>query len=459
MSFLISLIKFKLRSKDMKNNAFSKFNLKNTLMVFSSYALKDEDLNNQNALSWYTKELLSVFPQKQKIVVLSERESPESHDIAQKNNILVIPSWQKRDFFSLFRLISYFFQFNKAERVLFEFEFNIFGNLFGPLITLILMFILKITGKKTYFHLHQVVTSLKSLKNQVNIKESGIISLFNIGLGIFYRLIGLFSEKVIVTERSLAKKLGKYVNEEKITILPILVDKKNIYKKNDVYTNKYKKLKGKKIILFFGYLSWYKGIDWLVDVFSKITKKLPDHILVVAGGKSPTLAGKTHYENYYQRLKNAMNKNKNIVHTGFIDEQEIGYLMESSSALILPYRGFMSSSGPLSWAMTYKKPVIFSKYLKEYKISNDFKLAMKKNKIKDSELFFDLETSSLLRTLTSIPLKKLADFSNSLSHSRSKSAVARKLQDILKDKSKKSFIFRMKTSFRFPNLVRFLYAK
>ena len=195
----------------MKNNKFSKFNSKNTLMVFSSYALKDEDLNNQNALSWYTKELLSVFPQNQKMVVLSERESAESHDIVQKNNILVIPSWQKRDFFSLFRLISYFFQFNRAKRVLFEFEFNIFGNLFGPLITLILLLYLKITGKKIFFHLHQVVTSLKSLKNQVNIKEDGIIDLFNIGLGIFYMLIGLFSEKVLVAEKALAKKLGKYV--------------------------------------------------------------------------------------------------------------------------------------------------------------------------------------------------------------------------------------------------------
>ena len=443
----------------MKNNKFSKFNSKNTLMVFSSYALKDEDLNNQNALSWYTKELLSVFPQNQKMVVLSERESAESHDIVQKNNILVIPSWQKRDFFSLFRLISYFFQFNRAKRVLFEFEFNIFGNLFGPLITLILLLYLKITGKKIFFHLHQVVTSLKSLKNQVNIKEDGIIDLFNIGLGIFYMLIGLFSEKVIVTEKALAKKLGKYVNEEKIAILPILVDKKNISKKNNIYTNKYKGLKGKKILLFFGYLSWYKGIDWLVDVFSKISKKLPNYVLVVAGGKSPTLAGKIHYENYYQRLKNAMNKNKNIIHSGFIDEQEIGYLMESSSTLILPYRGFISSSGPLSWAMTYKKPVIFSKFLKEYKNSEDFCLSMKKNNIKDNELFFDLEANSLLKILKSVSLKKLSGFSDYLSNLRSKSVISKKLLNILKEKSNKGLIFRMKTSFKLPNLVRFLYAK
>lgn len=428
-------------------------------MVFSSYALKDEDLNNQNALSWYTKELLSLFPKKQKITVLSEGTLKEGQKPIKNDNILVIPCWQKRDFSSLFRLISYFFQFNKAKQVLFEFEFNIFGNLFGPIIALILLFYLKITGKKIFFNLHQVVTSLKSLKNQVNVKENSIINLYNIGLSIFYTLVGIFSEKVIVTEKALAKKLLKYVNPKKIAILPILVGKQNRSIKNDLYINKYKRLKGKKILLFFGYLSWYKGVDWLVNAFSKISKKLPNYILVVAGDKSPTLTGKTHYENYYQRLKNAMNKNKNIVHTGFINEEEVRFLVKSSNALILPYRGFMSSSGPLSWALSYKKPIIFSKFLKEYKVSDDFGLAMKKNNLQDDELFFDLETNSLLKILKSVSLKKLSGFSNSLSRLRSKSMISKKLFNILYIKKNKGLIFRMKTSFKLPNLVRFLYAK
>ncbi len=154
-----------------------------------------------------------------------------------------------------------------------------------------------------------------------------------------------------------------------------------------------------------------------------------------------------------------MKKNKNIVHTGFINEEEVEFLMKSSNALILPYRGFMSSSGPLSWALSYKKPIIFSKFLKEYKVSDDFGLAMKKNNLQDDELFFDLETNSLLRILKSVSLKKLSGFSNSLSRLRSKSMILKKLLNILYIKKNKGIIFRMRTSFKLPNLVRFLYAK
>ena len=84
---------------------------------------------------------------------------------------------------------------------------------------------------------------------------------------------------------------------------------------------------------------------------------------------------------------------------------------------------------------------------------------MKKNNIKDNELFFDLEANSLLKILKSVSLKKLSGFSDYLSNLRSKSVISKKLLNILKEKSNKGLIFRMKTSFKLPNLVRFLYAK
>ncbi len=443
----------------MINKLISKYNSPNTLLVFSSYALKDNDLKKQNALSWYTKELLSLFPKKQRIVILAEKNYGENTDFIENKNILIIPSWQKKDFNSLFTLIKYFSLFNKAKKVMFQFEFNIFGNLFGPIISLILLFYLKINNKKIYFQLHQVVSSLKTIRNQINIGNEILLNLFDKGLTSFYTTIGWLSEKVIVTENVLAKRLTKYIDKKKIVVLPILVaKKKRVFDKNNL-DNKYKNLKSKRIILFFGYLSWYKGIDWLIDAFSKISEKNPKTILVIAGDKSPTLSGKTHYENFYQRLKNSMKKKKNIIHTGFIDNNELRYIINKSSVLIFPYRAFISSSGPLSWALSYKKPIILSKQLKEYKKSPDFKMAMEKNQIKDEEIFFELKTDSLMNILNNIQLKKLYGFSKTLNNLRSKNKIKDILiNTILKDKET-GFAFRLKSSLKLLNLVRFMYAK
>jgi len=115
---------------------FHKYNQPDTLMVFSSYALKDGDISKQNALAWYTKELLSSLPKSQKIIVLAENVKGNSNKIIQKDNILIIPCWQKRNFCSILKNLYYYSVFNRAKNVLIQFEFNYFGHIFGPLIML-----------------------------------------------------------------------------------------------------------------------------------------------------------------------------------------------------------------------------------------------------------------------------------------------------------------------------------
>src|SRR3989344_4469277 len=148
---------------------FHKYNQPDTLMVFSSYALKDGDISKQNALAWYTKELLSSLPKSQKIIVLAENVKGNSNKIIQKDNILIIPCWQKRNFCSILKNLYYYSVFNRAKNVLIQFEFNYFGHIFGPLIMLFTLAYLKILNKKVLFQLHEIVTNLYIIRKQINL--------------------------------------------------------------------------------------------------------------------------------------------------------------------------------------------------------------------------------------------------------------------------------------------------
>lgn len=443
----------------MKNQLIAKYNNPNTLLVFSSYALKDEDLKNQNALSWYTKELISLFPKKQKIVVLSEINHEDRIKITKKDNILIIACWKKSDLKSVFNLFSYFFKFNKTKNVLFEFEFNIFGHLFGPLFTLIYLLYLKLIGKKIIFQLHEVVLDLHKIKKQIHLDSDFLLSFFNLALIIFYKSIGFLADKIIVTENSLKKKLEKIIASKKIAILPIPTFKKKLISPEKAQKKLGVNFKNKLVMLFFGYLSWYKGIDKLVKIFPKLKKQIPNLVLIIAGDKSPTLSKNKQYEMYYIKLKKMIKKNKDIIHTGFIDEKQIKLWINASDLMILPYRIFKSSSGPLSWALSYKKPILFSNALKEYIISPDFKKAMLKNKIKLEELFFKLESKSLISLLKKTSLKKLSNFSKTLRDYRLNKKISKKLNSLFKVKHKENVVLNILPYFEFLKRLKLSYGK
>ena len=431
----------------MKNikKLFQEFNQPDALMVFSSYALKDSDIKEQNALSWYTPQLLSTLPKSQKIVVLSETTKKGSNKIVQKDNILIIPCWQKRDFRSILNITYYYSAFTQVKNVLIEFEFNYFGHIFGPLIMFFTLAYLKILRKKVLFQIHEIVSNLYIIRKQINLNNKAALLFFNFSLGIFYKLVNLFSDKILVTESALANKFKKITGSKKIVVLPIMV--KDRTKNNDsgvasLPRMTLKKLRNKFVLLFFGYLSWYKGIDWLLEVFPKLKKQIPNLVLVVAGDKSPTLIGDNHYEAYYEKLNKLMNK-KDIIQTGFIDDRKVRLWLNACDVLILPYRVFKSSSGPLSWALSYKKPVLFSKALVEYKKSDDFKEAMQKSGITDKEIFFDFSADSLSDLLKTYNLKKLSGFSKYLAQFRSKQNVAKTLTELINTQPRKKYSLAM----------------
>ncbi|MBG6109859.1 glycosyltransferase involved in cell wall biosynthesis [Flavobacterium sp. CG_9.10] len=104
-----------------------------------------------------------------------------------------------------------------------------------------------------------------------------------------------------------------------------------------------------KVLLFFGRLSPYKGIDELLRAFSKVVQKFPDIKLVIAGKGSYS----------YQLPDELVGSSSLITINRFIAESEIKSLFEQADVLICPYRD-ATQSGVLMTAAAFKTPVIVS---------------------------------------------------------------------------------------------------
>lgn len=434
-------MEFAVRGETMISNTLvHKYNEEDALIVFSSYAKEKDDARDMNALAWYTKHLISSFPKERKVIFLAEKTPASSAEpFEDEKRFLVIPTWQKNSLSSIADVVRALALFSKPKRILFQFEFNIFGTALGPLIMLFLTMFMTIRRKQVFFQIHQIVLDIADMKNQTNVKNPFFIRFFNMGLGIFYRLIFLFSEKVIVTEEALAAKLRSLGLSSKLFILPHhVLDEKVIPAK--------KPNKKATTLLFFGYLSWYKGIDWLVKAFKEVHTQHPDLRLIVAGGKSPTMKNKSHYNKYYSRLVRAMKKTPGVTRTGFIPDDQVKKMFAKADVLVMPYRMFISSSGPLSWALSQHKPVILSSALKEYMKSEDFADSMKQAKLDENELFFDLNSASLNGAITALKTEKLVKFATVLAKKRSQKNVAAALHEVLYSPKEISYTKVMRTA-------------
>jgi len=109
-----------------------------------------------------------------------------------------------------------------------------------------------------------------------------------------------------------------------------------------------------KIILVFGAIRSYKGIDTALKAIAEVAHKMPDVRLVIAGKL---------WESWepYQKLIIQLNlENKISTYLNYIPSNAVHAFFEIADLVILPYRHFDSQSGAGATAVSFRKPMIVS---------------------------------------------------------------------------------------------------
>lgn len=105
------------------------------------------------------------------------------------------------------------------------------------------------------------------------------------------------------------------------------------------------------VLLFFGYIAEYKGLDLLLESMKHYTG-IPKIQLVIAGRVSPE------YKNAFSTLvEDAEVKDNLVLHIRFIRDEEIETLFKAAHVAVLPYRE-ASQSGVLFMSYAYGIPVL-----------------------------------------------------------------------------------------------------
>lgn len=107
----------------------------------------------------------------------------------------------------------------------------------------------------------------------------------------------------------------------------------------------------KHVILFFGYIREYKGLDVLIDAMPSILKQIPDAHLLIVGESYEKIS---RYTDQIAQL--GLQKNTTLINK-FVPNEEVGLYFTAGDVVCLPYRS-ATQSGPLNIAYGMGKPVI-----------------------------------------------------------------------------------------------------
>lgn len=110
----------------------------------------------------------------------------------------------------------------------------------------------------------------------------------------------------------------------------------------------------RKVILSFGHIRKYKGIDVLIEAFSQVRKEMKSALLVIAG---ETWVDWLPYQNLIDQLR--LNEDV-VLKLEFISIDEVKYYFCAADLVVLPYTRFDAQSGPGRIALGYGKPMVVS---------------------------------------------------------------------------------------------------
>lgn len=203
----------------------------------------------------------------------------------------------------------------------------------------VILLICKLRGKKILITTHNVIPHET---NKLNWLLNGIILLFGnrfivhseSNINQLHDIYNIPLKKIIKTPHGILKSYNNRIisQSEAKEKLGIPIDS--------------------KVILFFGHIREYKGLDVLLESFSYIVSEMKNVILLIAGSPWEPWSK---YEEIIE--KNKLSKNIRL-YLEFIPSDSAKYFYYSADLVVLPYKWFDSQSGVGSVVLSFGKPLI-----------------------------------------------------------------------------------------------------
>ncbi len=230
----------------------------------------------------------------------------------------------------------------KPDVVWFNLLFSTFGR--NPLIAfsgLLTPLLARLTGRYTHVTLHHLIDT-------VDLKDAGVEH------PRAYRLAGAVATKMLLRSNSVSVLMPGYrkILHDKYGHDNVHLRSHGILTTRPEFPDLSRRGNPEHRILAFGKWGTYKRLELMIDAFQMIAATLPNARLVIAGGNHPQAPG------YVESVKEKWAQDKRIEFTGYLEEDRLPEIFQSSSVAVMPYSSSTGCSGVAHLACAYGVPIV-----------------------------------------------------------------------------------------------------
>jgi len=185
------------------------------------------------------------------------------------------------------------------------------------------------------------------------------------------------------------------VSKGKISVIPFGIN--NIIPKSDMTRGVARHRLGlkdsDKVMIFFGNIAPYKGLEYLVSAMAELKKRIAGLRLIIAGRVKDKGC-----ENYWNKIQQLIDNNglkqHVLLHNGYVPDKEVEVFLKTADVMILPYKHIFQS-GVIFLSYNFGLPVIAADVgsirdsIKEGETGLVFRAGDHKDLSKKIELYFN----------------------------------------------------------------------
>lgn len=221
----------------------------------------------------------------------------------------------------------------------------LWNNRFETIDRVFLLLYYKLCGRRVAFTAHNVNAAKRDqTDNWLN----------RLTLRIQYRLVDHIFVHTLKASEEMQASFG--VGAEKISVIPFGIN--NTIEPTDLSKDEARSRLHMSdtdlVMLFFGQIAPYKGVEYLLRAFIELAKERAEYRLVIAG--SPKWDGE-----YWRRMEGIIRESglewRVVQRIGFVADEQTEVFFKAADVLVLPYTDIFQS-GVLSLAYSFGLPVV-----------------------------------------------------------------------------------------------------
>lgn len=230
---------------------------------------------------------------------------------------------------------------------------------FTAAFTSLLLLVAKVIRKKSLVwmeHVYPPSSVTPSTMESYHVGGSPFV--LRLGLLFYTRLVGMLASQILVQTEVDLQTLKQYYKVRNARCLLIGMKSKRIA------NEKAKRLLGldnQRVLLVFGFISHYKGIECAIKALPRVAQVFPDSVLLIAGCVHPRLSEAGVTTEPLKLLARKIGAGRNVVfRDSYIPPTEHYVYYSAADIVLVPYLSSLGPSAVMMEALLHYTPVVAS---------------------------------------------------------------------------------------------------